>query len=214
MTTEETVFVLDDEEEVRASLRMLIRSFGHNAEVFASASAFLERYRPERAGCLILDVRMPEMNGLELQEELARRDLALPIVFISGHADVPMAVRAVQVGAVDFLEKPFVDEALYTCIEKALEVDRARRASSVRRAELEARLASLTEREREVMQVLLEGAPNKIVARRLGLSVRTVEIHRARVLAKIGVDNVQQLTRAVFSDQKERLMHSGAGEPH
>jgi two-component system, LuxR family, response regulator FixJ len=194
-----TVFIVDDDPDVRASLRLLVRTLGHQAETHASAMEFLEQYRPEQPGCLVLDVRMPGMTGLELQEELHRRSLTIPVVFISGHADVPMAVRAVQAGAIDFLEKPFADEALAACIDKALAREERQRANAAERGVVAARLATLTEREAEVMHVLIEGVPNKIVARRLNLSVRTVEIHRARVLAKLEVDNVQQLIALLLS---------------
>lgn len=208
---EPTVFVIDDEPDVRASLRLLLRSLGHAAEIFGSAAEFLQAYRPQRPGCLLLDVRMPGMTGLELQQELSARGLGIPIVFISGHADVPMAVRAVKAGAVDFLEKPFTDEALASAVQRALERDREQRQAAAAHSALNEKLAALTAREREVMQILLEGAPNKIVARRLDLSVRTVEIHRARVLAKMEVDNVQQLTRLLLSEPEQK---PPVGEPH
>lgn len=193
MTTP-TVFIIDDDPDVRASLRLLVRTLGHEVRTYASAQAFLQQYRPQQPGCLVLDVRMPAMTGLQLQTELRRRGFEIPIVFISGHADVPMAVRAVQAGAVDFLEKPFTDEALAACIDRALARDARERRGAGARHVAAARLARLTERETEVMHLLLEGLPNKLVARRLGLSVRTVELHRARVLAKLEVDNAQQLT--------------------
>lgn len=195
---DETVFIVDDEPDVREAVEMLLASVGLAAEGHGSADAFFAAVDPGRPGCLVLDVRLPGMNGLRAQQELARRDYALPIVFISGHADIPMAVRAVQDGAVDFLEKPFGDQALLDRVERALEIDRERRRQAAERAEALAGYALLTPREREVLTCLLAGKVNKIIARELDLSTRTVEIHRARVLEKMGVRNASQLVRLVM----------------
>lgn len=194
----QTIFIIDDEPDVRDALRLLVRAAGHDAEAFASARDFLARYRPSQRGCLVLDVRMPEMTGLELQQELNQRGIDIPIVFISGHGDIPMAVRAVQAGAVDFLEKPFNDEDLLERIERALARDREQYEQAADRSDVAARLAQLTPRERDVLRLLLDGAVNKIVARELDLSVRTVELHRAHILSKMDVDNVPQLIRLVL----------------
>lgn len=195
---EQTVFIIDDEPDVRDALRLLVRSAGYHAEALASAREFLVGYRPSQQGCLVLDVRMPEMTGLELQQELKWRGIDIPIVFISGHGDIPMAVRAVQAGAVDFLEKPFNDDDLLERIQRALARDREQHEQAADRSDVAARLAQLTPRERDVLTLLLEGAVNKIVARELDLSVRTVELHRAHILAKMSVDNVPQLIRLVL----------------
>jgi two-component system response regulator FixJ len=192
-----TVFVVDDEPDVRDALRLLIRSSGHAVQAFASAREFLDQVKLDTPGCLVLDVRMPEMTGLDLQEELGRRGLRIPIVFISGHGDIPMAVRAVQGGAVNFLEKPFSDEALLAAIEQALTRDAEAREHHNELAHVQARLEQLTPRERDVLRFLVEGAVNKVVARELDLSVRTVEIHRARILSKMGVSNASQLVKLV-----------------
>lgn len=193
----ERVFIVDDEEDVREAVKLLIASDGLTAEAFASADDFLAAYEPGTPGCLILDVRMPGMNGLVAQQTLRQRGIELPIIFISGHGDIPMAVRAVQEGALDFLEKPFSDEALLDCVRRGLEQDRQQRAEAAERAAVEACLATLTPREREVMDKLIEGKVNKIIARELDASTRTVEIHRARVLQKMEVDNAAQLVRRV-----------------
>ena len=193
-----TVFVVDDEPDVRAAVRLLLRSVGHAVETFDSADAFLEGCDPRRSGCLVLDVRLPGMSGLKAQQVLTRRGYTLPVIFISGHGDIPMAVRAVQAGAMDFLEKPFSDQALLDRVDEALEADRVRRAQLADRAEVAAGLASLTPREYEVLLKLLDGKVNKIIARELEVSARTVEIHRARVLQKMGVGNASQLVRRVL----------------
>jgi two-component system response regulator FixJ len=193
-----TICVVDDEADVRSALRLLIRSMGYAVETFATPSEFLASWREDRPGCLVLDVRMPGMTGLQLQQELSRRGLRVPIVFISGHGDIPMAVRAVQAGAVDFLEKPFTDQALLDCIGRALARDAAERAQAAAKAALGGRLDELTPRERDVLGLLIDGAPNKLIARSLGLSTRTVEIHRARILAKMRVRNASELIKLLL----------------
>ena len=195
--TAERVFIVDDEADVRDAVQLLVGSDGLNAEAYASADEFLAAYEPGTPGCLILDVRMPGMSGLAAQQALQERGIELPIIFISGHGDIPMAVRAVQEGALDFLEKPFSDDAVLDCVQRALQRDREHRAQAAERADVAACLATLTPREREVMDKLLEGKVNKIIARELDASTRTVEIHRARVLQKIGVANAAQLVRRV-----------------
>ena len=195
---EPTVFVVADRPD---DLKLLIGSRGLTVRVFGSAREFLQEVQRDPPGCLVLDARGDEVNGLELQQELVRRNLPIPIVFISNHGDVCTALRAVHAGAVDFLEQPFSEEALLSAIGQALERDAHERARSLDAADLRARLARLTPRERQVLRLLLDGAVNKIIARQLNLSVRTVEIHRARILAKMGVHNAVQLVRRVVGGQ-------------
>ncbi|HZR80217.1 MAG TPA: response regulator [Candidatus Binatia bacterium] len=190
-----TVFVLDDDASMRDSLRWLIQSVGLSVEAFGSASDFLATYQPERSGCLVLDVRMRGMSGLELQEELARRGISIPTIIVTGHADVPMAVRAMKAGALDFLEKPFSDQALLDRIHRALEIDRSARRSREERADVLSRLAVLTRREREIVDLLVDGKANKEIAAELGLSTRTVEGHRAHIMDKVGAASFAELVR-------------------
>jgi FixJ family two-component response regulator len=199
MSESETVFVVDDDAAVRDSLELLLRSMDLPVETFASGTEFLEAYRPETAGCLVLDVRMPGISGVELQEKLAALGSNLPIIFITGHGDVPMAVRALKAGAVDFIQKPFSDQDLLDKIHQALELDVRKRHEAEARHEVEARIATLTPRERQVMQLVVEGAANKIIAHRLELSQRTVEIHRAHVMRKMKVDSLARLVRVVVA---------------
>jgi FixJ family two-component response regulator len=199
---EESVFLVDDEEDVRDAVTFLLKTAGHRVEALASADALLQRVGPDDQGCLVLDVRLPGMTGLELQTRLAELDVRLPIIFISGHGDIPMAVHAVNAGALDFLEKPFDDEALLERVDKALELDRSRREAVARHREMESRLATLTPREREVMEEILRGKLNKIIAADLDMSVRTVEVHRARVEEKLGARNRSDMVRLVqYSEQ-------------
>ena len=193
-----TVFIVDDDEAVRSSLRLLIKSVGLIPAALGSAREFLEKYDPAQPGCLVLDVRMPEMSGLELQEQLNRQGAVIPVIFITGHGDVPMAVEAMQAGAFDFLQKPFRDQDLIDRIQRALEKDRANRAVLSERNLIRERLESLTPREREVLEMVSSGKPNKIMAADLGVSQRTVEIHRARVMEKMGASSLAQLVRMVM----------------
>jgi two-component system, LuxR family, response regulator FixJ len=192
------VFIVDDAEAVRSSLRLLIKSVGLIPTALGSAREFLEKYDPAQPGCLVLDVRMPEMSGLELQEQLNRQGAVIPVIFITGHGDVPMAVEAMQAGAFDFLQKPFRDQDLIDRIQKALEKDRANRAVLNERSLIRERLESLTPREREVLEMVSSGKPNKIMAAELGVSQRTVEIHRGRVMEKMGASSLAQLVRMVL----------------
>ena len=196
-TPDQTVFVVDDDDAVRQSLALLIRSMGLVAEVFESAQAFLAVCDAQRGGCLLLDIRMPGMSGLELQEELQRRAIDLPVIFITGHGDVAMAVRAMKSGAVDFIEKPFNDQQLLDRINQSLEIDRAARNARAERSSLAARIELLSPREREVMARIVAGQANKAVAIELGLSERTVEIHRAKVMTKIGARSLAELVTLV-----------------
>jgi len=193
-----TVFIVDDDAAVRNSLRLLVKSVGLTAAVFASAQEFLASYDPQQPGCLALDVRMPGMSGLELQQQLNLRGAVIPVIFITGHGDIPMAVEAMQHGAFDFLQKPFRDQDLIDRIQRALERDRENRAALGERTRIRERLDSLTPREREVLALVTSGKANKTMAADLGLSQRTVEIHRARVMEKMGASSVAQLVRMVL----------------
>ena len=190
-----TVFVVDDDEAMRSSLQWLIESVGLAVECYASAEAFLDAYYPGRAGCLLLDVRMPGMGGLELQEYLRRHEISIPVIIITGHGDVPMSVRAMKEGAIDFIEKPFNDELLLDAIRNALAVDERQRQEQTRRAELAACLATLTPREHEVMDMVTAGKSNKEIASALGVSTKTVEAHRAKVMDKMKASSLAELVR-------------------
>ncbi len=195
MKPEPTIFVVDDDEAVRLGLQALLTVRGYPVELFASAGAFLASVGPERSGCLLVDVRMPGMSGLELQRELKRRGMTLPLIVITGHGDVAMAVTALKAGAADFLEKPFDPDALLAGIEQAVGRQAAAPAAD---PELAARLEQLTPREREVMHLVVAGASNKEVAHRLQIALRTVEIHRARVMEKMGARNLSELIRTAI----------------
>lgn len=191
-----TVFIVDDDEAVARSLRWLIESIRLEVETHASAHAFLDRFDPGRRGCLVLDVRMPGISGLELQQRLAaRRAYHLPIIFITGHGDVQMAVRAVQAGAFDFVEKPFNDQDLLDRIQRAIAWDAAQRDRESQREQLRALFAGLTAREREVLGLVVEGLSNKAIALELGLSAKTVEFHRARVMEKLRARSLTDLAK-------------------
>lgn len=194
-----TVFVVDDDEAVRDSLALLLRSVELAVATFNSANEFLDSYDPAAPGCLILDVRLPGMSGLELQQRLADDGADLPIVFITGHGDVPMAVRAMRRGAVDFLQKPFSDQELLDRVQQALAEQSQRRQQSESKAEIAQRIRSLTPREHEVMELIVEGLANKVIANRLGTSQRTVEVHRANVMRKMQADSLARLVHLVFA---------------
>jgi len=199
-----TVFVVDDDDGVRNSLRLLLKSAGLASCALASASEFLDSYAPGRPGCLVLDVRMPGMSGLELQQQLNLRGADIPVIFITGHGDIPMAVEAMQHGAFDFLQKPFSDSDLLDRVQRALERDTRNRAVLDEHAKNRERLESLTPREREVLVLMTQGKPNKVMAAELGVSQRTIEIHRARVMEKSGAASLAQLVRMVMDQQKVR----------
>ena len=190
-----TIYIVDDDEGVRNSLRFLLKSVGHVCQTLASANEFLETYQPKQPGCLILDVRMPGMSGLELQQQLNLRGAIIPVIFITGHGDVPMAVEAMQHGASDFLQKPFRDQDLLDRIQRALERDARNRAALTEHERIRASFDSLTPREREVLALITRGKSNKVMAAELGVSQRTVEIHRARVMDKTGAASLAQLVR-------------------
>lgn len=195
MSTEPVVFVVDDDQAMRTSLQWLIESTGLKVRTFDSAEAFLDGYYPGRAGCMLLDVRMPGMSGLELQSRLAKGGYCLPVIVITGHGDVAMAVKAMKAGAVDFIEKPFHDEDLLRSIRRALDQDERQRASQSARAEVAARLAELTPREHEVMAMVTDGKSNKEMATALGVSTKTVEAHRSRVMEKMRAESLAELVR-------------------
>lgn len=198
----ERVFLVDDDADVRDAVSLLLSTADHKVEVFETAQALLDRVTPDDAGCMVLDVRLPGMDGLELQRALYRQGIRMPVIFITGHGDIPMAVRAVNAGALDFLEKPFDDEKMLDRVEEALATDREQREIAERRASIEERLRTLTPREREVMEEILKGKLNKVIAADLDLSTRTVEVHRARILEKLHVRNVSAMVRLVLSTRE------------
>ena len=190
-----TVHIVDDEESLRRGLARLLKSHGHATELFASADDFIAAGLQDRAGCLVLDVHMPGLNGLELQEAMARARCHLPIIFLTGRGDIPTSVRAMKAGAADFLTKPVDEEILLAAIERALAEDERRRAEQVRVDAVRARLSTLTAREFEVMRHVIAGALNKQIGDALAIAEKTVKIHRGRVMEKTGVDSVAELVR-------------------
>ena len=196
--TRSTIFIVDDDAAVRDALKLLLRSVGQAVETYGSAQEFLDVYSEDRAGCLVLDIRMPGMSGLELQQKLNEKHSILPIIFITGHGDVPMAVEAMQAGAVDFIQKPFRDQDLIDRINQALEKDNSNRAALGERNDIRRRLETLTPREREVLDLVVHGKANKVIAGDLKLSQRTVEIHRARVMEKMQASSLAHLVRMVL----------------
>ncbi len=190
-----TVFIVDDDSGVRSSLRVLMKSIGLPAAPFPSAQEFLHNYDPNQPGCLILDIRMPGMSGLELQTELNNRGAVIPVIFITGHGDVPMAVEAMRHGAFDFVQKPFRDQELIDRVQQALGRDAEIRRDLQGHAQIKTHLESLTPRERQVLDLMVAGHANKVMAQELGLSQRTVEIHRAHVMEKMNARSLAQLVR-------------------
>ena len=190
---EATVFLVDDDDAVRDALELLLDSVGLRTAAYPSAAAFLAHYDPGRRGCLVLDIRMPAMSGMELQAALAEKSVNIPIIFLSGHGNVSMSAKAFRSGAVDFLEKPFDENVLLERIHEAIRLDRSNRESSARRADARARLATLTRREHEVMLLIVTGHANKEVATKLDLSTRTVETHRGRIMEKTGAQSLTEL---------------------
>ncbi|MCF8174313.1 MAG: response regulator transcription factor [Burkholderiaceae bacterium] len=198
---EPTVFIVDDDQAVARSLRWLIESVRLKVETFSSAQAFIDGYDAGKPGCLVLDVRMPGMSGLDLQERLAAQRIHVPIIFITGHGDVQMAVRAVQAGAFDFVEKPFNDQDLLDRIQKAIALDADQRGKEALRVQLRSLFAGLTPREREVLDLVVEGLSNKAIANSLGLSAKTVEVHRAKVMDKMQARSVSDLVKLSIQNQ-------------
>jgi len=189
------VYVIDDDASVRNALQSLIRSVGLEVELFATPREFLQRQRSDRASCLILDVRLPGKSGLDFQRELADAGIHIPIIFVTAHGDVPMSVRAMKAGAVEFLTKPFRDQDLLDAIQLALERDRARRERESEIAALRERLESLTAREREVLPLVVGGLLNKQIAAEIGTSEASVKVHRSQLMRKMGADSVADLVR-------------------
>jgi FixJ family two-component response regulator len=195
MKTDErpVVYVVDDDPSVLRALGRLVRSAGYDVETFSSAEEFLDFEHRELPGCLVLDVEMPTLGGLELQEHLAAKDIALPVIFITGHGTVPKSVRAMKAGAVDFLQKPFQDDELLNVIAGAVARDRQARQERRQLRELRGRLKNLTPREREVFSLVVTGMLNKQIAFALGTTEKTVKVHRARVMQKLGADSLADL---------------------
>ena len=194
-----TVYVVDDDDGMRRALSLLLNTVGYKTAAFASPKEFLDKFKPNTGGCLVLDIRMPGMSGLELQQHLNRMGSMLPVIFVTGHGDVPMAVQAMKEGAFEFVQKPFRDQDLLDRINHALEQDKENRSTLARRADVLHRVDSLTPREKQVMAMVVDGAANKVVAIDLGLSERTVEIHRAKVMEKMGARSVAHLVKLQMS---------------
>jgi two-component system, LuxR family, response regulator FixJ len=192
---EATVYILDDDDGMRRALDTLLSTVGFRTAVHSRPSEFLNVFKPDAPGCLVLDIRMPEMSGLELQRQLNALGSMLPVIFVTGHGDVPMAVQAMKEGAFEFIQKPFRDQDLIDCINHALQQDRQNRGGLARHAEVIKRLESLTPRERQVMDLVVDGAANKVIAIDLALSERTVEIHRAKVMEKMAARSVAHLVK-------------------
>ncbi len=193
--TSALVYVVDDDEAILDSLRLLLKSAGLDCRTYTNATDFLNSFEAARHGCLLADIRMPGMSGLELQDELNRKGIGIPTIFITGHGDVPMAVRAMKAGALDFIQKPFRDEDLLKRIHDALNMDLERLKQRQSTLEVMQRFETLTPRETEVMRKVVEGCANKVIAFDLGVSQRTVELHRARVMHKMGVRSLAELVR-------------------
>jgi FixJ family two-component response regulator len=202
-TTEQvpTVFIVDDDPAIRFAMQALMDSVNIQHEIFSSADEFLATVPEQRPGCLVLDIRMPGLGGLELQQELIEHENTLPIIFITGHGDVPMAVEAMQKGAVDFIQKPFRDQDLLDRITEALKTDKDRREEQQKHAEVAKRVERLTNREHEVFDLVVTGKPNKVIAYELGVSQRTVEIHRARVMEKMQARSLADLVKMHLANQ-------------
>ena len=195
MSDQTSVFIVDDDEQVRSALTLLMESVGLNVQSFASAQKYLEQFDASQAGCLILDVRMPGISGLDLQARLAAEKIHPPIIIITGHGDVPMAVRAVRSGAVDFIEKPFNNQVMLDCVHRAIEKDAVQRGETSRLQDIEKHYNELTPREKEVLQFVIEGKRNKIIAAELKISQSTVEAHRSKVMEKMSADTLSDLMR-------------------
>jgi RNA polymerase sigma factor (sigma-70 family) len=199
------IMVVDDDSGIRNAMRSLLKSVGLESALYASAQEFLAAYQPSQPGCLVLDIRMPGMSGLELQQHLTLRGAVIPVIFMTGHGDIPMAVEAMQHGAFDFLQKPFRDQDLLDRIQRAIVKDEEQRKTLGEHARIKVYLESLTAREREVLDLMTQGKQNKSIAQDLGVSPRTVEIHRARVMEKMNAQSVAQLVRMMLD-----LNHAGA----
>ncbi len=199
MREQPIIFIIDDDEQVRNALILLMESVGLAVESYASAQDFLNNFDVAKAGCIILDVRMPGMSGLDLQARLAAEKIHPPIVIITGHGDVPMAVRAVSAGAVDFIEKPFNNQSMLDSVHKAIEVDAVRRGESSRLQDIETHYNTLTPREKEVLLSVIEGKRNKVIAYDMNISQSTVEAHRSKVMDKMSAGSLSELMRMAIS---------------
>lgn len=199
-----TVFIVDDNPAVRDAIRWLVEQVGLNARTFDSARDFLATYQPGMRGCLVLDIRMPGMSGIELQEKLAREHAHLPVIIVTGHGDVPVTVRAMKTGAFEFLQKPFNDHILVDAIQAALDKSAAIWEQEDKRNQASQSLAALTKREREILELLRHGKPNKVIAAALDLSVRTVEGHRANITEKMGVKSLGQLIELLLKSDPDK----------
>ncbi len=200
MSMDAIVYVVDDDAAMVESLSWIIESVGLKAKIFTQAQDFLDAYKPEQPGCLLLDVRMPGMSGPELQTKLLALSATLPIIFISGHADVPLAVRVMKAGAVDFLTKPFNDQVLLESINRALRFDKTNREKQQENAQAEAKFALLSPREVQVLQGIVSGKQNKVISAELMISLKTVEAHRASVMKKMSVRSVPELVKLVLTN--------------
>ena len=197
--SQQIVYVVEDDEAVRDSLEMMLVSMEHKVHSFPTANEFLEQYDESMAGCIVLDIRMPGMDGMELQKELNSKNSILPIIFVTGHGDVPMAVEAMQQGAIDFIQKPYREQELLEKIKAALELDAEQRTSLIEKKEIQRKLDELTPRELEIMNMMIDGHANKVIAIDLDISQRTVEIHRSRVMHKMGTHSLAHLVRMIMS---------------
>jgi RNA polymerase sigma factor (sigma-70 family) len=197
-----TVFVVDDDEEVRSALKLLFESVGLPVICYPSAVGYLDQFDESLPGCLVVDVRMPGMSGLDMQEKLADYPIHPPVIIITGHGDVPMAVRAVQAGAVNFIEKPFRDQILLDSVHRAIEMDAERRGEASRLSEIREHLDQLTPREREVLDLVISGMRNKNISEQLGITLSTVEAHRSRVMEKMQADSLSHLMRMMLTLEK------------
>ena len=203
MDSNATVYVVDDDDAVRESVCELLRSADLHVQSYASPVEFLDKLNPENPGCAVLDVRLPDMTGLELQERLRRLDAVLPIIFITGHGDVPTAVKAIREGAIDYMEKPLDARQFVERVRRSLDLDAERRRQRAERDEIARRRQSLTPREREVLEAIVSGQPNKVVAARIGTTVRNVEYHRAAVMKKMQADSFAALVRMICGESCE-----------
>ncbi len=199
MKNDPTVFIVDDDREVREALQLLMESVGLRVESFASAQEFLGQFDRTRPGCLVLDVRMPGMSGLDLQAKLGEQPIHPPVIIITGHGDVPMAVRAVQSGALDFIEKPFNDQSLLDSVHRALEKDGQQRGEASLKADIKRKFDRLTPRERQVLELVVTGKRNKVIATEMHVSQSTVEAHRAKVMEKMEAETLSDLMRMMIS---------------
>jgi two-component system response regulator FixJ len=199
-----TVFIVDDDQGVREYLQWLVESVGLQAESFPTAREFLDAYDPLTPGCLVLDVRLPGLSGFDLQAELGRRNITLPIIMMTGYAEVPMAVRALKAGAHDFIQKPLDGQLLLDRIQQAIEADQKARHAHAGRTEVISHLTELTPRQQQVLDGVLEGKPSKIIAAELGLSAKTVDVHRARIMEKLGAQSLPDLFRLVVLARSQK----------